>query len=64
MGNIIVACFLLTDSVYVQEGSTFEDKNNTRHRTSSALAGISRSRYDVIATKPVHRLQIRPIVHN
>ena len=29
-----------------------------------ALADISRSRYVVIATKPVHRLQIRPIVHN
>jgi len=29
-----------------------------------ALADISRSRYVVIATKPVNRLQIRPIVHN
>jgi len=29
-----------------------------------ALADISRSGYVVIATKPVHRLQIRPIVHN
>jgi len=29
-----------------------------------AFADISRSRYVVIATKPVHRLQIRPIVHN
>jgi len=30
-----------------------------------ALADISRSAlYVVIATKPVHRLQIRPIVHN
>ena len=29
-----------------------------------ALADISRSRYVVIATKHVHRLQIRPIVHN
>ena len=28
------------------------------------LADISRSLYAVIATKPVHRLQIRPIVHN
>ena len=29
-----------------------------------ALADISRSRYVVIATKPVHRLQIRQTVHN
>jgi len=29
-----------------------------------ALADISRSGYVVIATKPVHRSQIRPIVHN
>ena len=29
-----------------------------------ALVVISRSRYVVIATKPVHRLQIRPTVHN
>jgi len=29
-----------------------------------ALADVSRSVYVVIATKPVHRLQIRPIVHN
>jgi len=29
-----------------------------------ALADISRSGYVVIATKPVHRLQIRPTVHN
>jgi len=29
-----------------------------------ALADISRSGYVVIATKPVHQLQIRPIVHN
>jgi len=29
-----------------------------------AFPDISRSRYVVIATKPVHRLQIRPIVHN
>jgi len=28
------------------------------------LADISRSGYVVIATKPVYRLQIRPIVHN
>jgi len=29
-----------------------------------ALADMSRSGYVVIATKPVHRLQICPIVHN
>jgi len=29
-----------------------------------ALADILRSGYVVIATKPVHRLKIRPIVHN
>jgi len=29
-----------------------------------ALADISRSRYVVITTKPVHRLQICPIVHD
>jgi len=29
-----------------------------------ALGGISRSRYGVITTKSVHRLQICPILHN
>jgi len=29
-----------------------------------ALADISRSRYVVIATKTVHQLQIRPMMHN
>ena len=29
-----------------------------------ALADIAHSRYVVIATKPVHRFQSRPIVHN
>jgi len=28
------------------------------------LANVSRSRYVAIATQPLHRLQIRPIVHN
>jgi len=28
------------------------------------LANISRSLYVVIAMQPIHRLQIRPIVHN
>jgi len=31
---------------------------------SRALADISRLRHAVIATQPVHRLQIHPIVHN
>jgi len=29
-----------------------------------ALADISRSRYVALATQPVHRLQIRPTMHN
>jgi len=29
-----------------------------------ALADISRSGYVVIVTKPIHRLQIPPLVHN
>ena len=37
----------------------------TRHRASTSIvANISRSRYIAIATQLVHRLQIRPIVHN
>ena len=39
----------------------------TRHRASTykhVLANISCSRYVAIATQPVHRLQIRPTVHN
>jgi len=43
--------------------------STTRHRATAihhiqAFAGISRSGYVVIATKPVHRLQILPTVHN
>jgi len=32
--------------------------------TKNVLANMSRSRYVDMATQPVHRLQIRPIVHN
>jgi len=39
-------------------------KPGTEQVGLQALADISRSAYAVIATKPVHRLQIRPIVHN
>jgi len=38
--------------------------HNQAQSVYRALAGISRSRYIVIATKSVHRLQICPIVHN
>jgi len=51
-----------------------EMKNVTKRKTGTKIkpgiqrvhdfADISRSRYVVIATKPVHRLQIRPTVHN
>jgi len=37
---------------------------DNKFRTKQELADISRSGYVVIATKPVHWLQIRPIVHN
>jgi len=33
-------------------------------RVQASIADISRSRYVAIATQPVHRLQICPIVHN
>jgi len=33
------------------------------HQRVQALADISRSSYVVTATQPMHRLQIRPIVH-
>jgi len=45
----------------------FIHSNNTRHTATTQaciLANISRSRYVAIATQPVNRLQIRPIVHN
>ena len=39
--------------------------SSTRHRAStSILTDILRSRYVATATQPVHRLQIRPKVHN
>jgi len=47
--------------------SQITTKNITETKQSEykhVLANISRSRYVVIATQPVHRLQIRPIMHN
>jgi len=38
--------------------------NRAQSEYKRALANVSRSRYVAIATQPVHRLQIRPIVHN
>jgi len=37
---------------------------NQAHERLEALADVSRSRYVVTAAQSVHRLQIRPIVHN
>jgi len=39
-------------------------KNKPGVQRVQALADISRSRYDIIGMKPVHRLQICLIVHN
>jgi len=41
-----------------------DDFNQALREYKHVLANISRSRYVAIATQPVHRLQIRPIVHN
>ena len=38
--------------------------NQAQIEYKHVLANISRSRYVAIATQPIHRLQIRPIVHN
>ena len=38
--------------------------SKTTHRASTSTSDTSRSSCVVIATKPVHRLQVRPIVHN
>ena len=38
--------------------------NQAQSEYKHVLANILRSRYVAIATQPVHRLQIRPIVHN
>jgi len=43
---------------------TTTPNKTTRHERVQALADISRSSYAAMATKPMHRLQIRPIVHN
>jgi len=40
-------------------------RKTNRHRASTEPSLIFRvQRYVVIATKPVHRLQILPIIHN
>ena len=39
-------------------------KLGTESEYQHALANISRSRYVAIATQPMHRLQIRPTMHN
>ena len=56
MNNIVVPCFL-THSVYRCNSKSGIER-------VQALSDISRSRYVAIATQPVHRLQIRQIVHN
>jgi len=39
--------------------------NSTTHRASTSMYWLTfRVRVVAIATQPVHRLQIRPIVHN
>ena len=40
------------------------DNFNQAESEHKTLAGISRSRHVAIAAKPVHQVQIRPIVHN
>ena len=47
-------------SAYATQGG----HNEQDTERAQALADVSRSRYVVIATQPVHRLQIRSIVHN
>jgi len=44
-------------------GVATEHKRQPDIERVQALADISRSRYAAIATQPVHRLQIRPVVH-
>ena len=46
-----------------QQGYTCK-YNETRHRASTEHSLTFRVRAVVTATQPVHRLQIRPIVHN
>jgi len=45
-------------------GRDFGNQTQPGMARVQALAGISRSRYVAITTQPVHRLQIRRIVHN
>jgi len=40
------------------------EKNYAKSEYKHVLTNISSSRYVAIAMQPVHRLQIRPIVHN
>jgi len=57
----------LTGETYEASVNAHANNNKTKHRASEykhVLANISRSRYVAIATQPVHRLQIRPILHN
>ena len=44
--------------------STPQSLADAQYYTQHVLANISRSRYVAIASQPVHRMQIRPIVHN
>jgi len=55
--HIVICC-----SLVVLEAVTCYSA--TRHRASTSTADISRWRYVIITVKPVHRLQIHPIMHN
>jgi len=60
---VLSGWFVTVGTPYSNEDT--ERCTKTRRRASiQALADISRSGYVVITTKPVHRLQIRLIVHN
>jgi len=52
--SVITLCYLTTDAIQVL----------TRHRASTSIRWHFAFAYVVTAMKPVHRLQIRPIVHN
>jgi len=55
-----------TIAYYVQKTSRIfiNSSNQAQSQYKHVLANISRSRYVATATQPMHRLQIRPIVHN
>ena len=63
-----LSCHVIYGDVFTDSGRCLSRPVQlpTRHRagTSIVLANISRLRYVAIATQLVHRLQIRPIVHN